>query len=328
MPGRRQKGIFMLDDKTIQNRLNLINKRLSVIKKVRQKSIKYLFKNIRLLAGKRIRGLLVLVTTEAACGRLTEPALNTAAAIELLHHATLIHDDIVDGAKKRRGDPTLNRQLGYEFSVLAGDYLLSRVNSMVFGQQNRELLRIFSEVVREICEGEIEEIYNRGNAGLVEKQYLEIIRKKTAALIRASVEAGAAAGGIKGRVKELAEFGTYAGMAFQIKDDILDMTSSSKHMGKPVGSDIKEGKATLPYILALRNSTNGAREKMKKLFERGRVKELIKAVRNAGGVEDADEKAAAYIYRAKKALRRAKLKYPAKKGLMEKIAEYVIERTY
>jgi geranylgeranyl pyrophosphate synthase len=318
----------MLDDKTIQNRLNLINKRLSFIREVRQKSIKFLFKNIRPLGGKRIRGLFVLITAEAACGRVTEPALNTAAAIELLHHATLIHDDIVDGAKKRRGAATLNRRLGYEFSVLAGDYLLSRVNSMIFGQQNRGLLRIFAEVVREICEGEIEEIFNKGNAELGEKQYLEIIRKKTASLIRASVEAGAVTGGIKGRVKELAEFGTYAGMAFQIKDDILDMTSSVKNMGKPVGGDIKEGKATLPFILALRNSSNGAKERMKALFRRGRVKELIKAVKNAGGMEDAEEKAAAYIYRAKKALRRAKLKYGAKKGLMEKIADYVIERNY
>jgi geranylgeranyl pyrophosphate synthase len=318
----------MLDNSAIKSRLNLINNRLAFIKKARQKSIKFLFKNIKLTSGKRIRGLLVLLTSEAVCGKVRENAVNTAAAIELLHHATLIHDDIVDNSGKRRGEETLNKKLGYEFSVLSGDYLLSRVNAMIFGQNDRELLRVITGSVIEICEGEIEEIYNKGNAGLGESQYLEIIKNKTAALIRASVEAGAVTGGIKGRVKELAEFGVYTGMAFQIKDDILDMTSSAGKLGKTAGSDIKEGKATLPYILALRNSSNGAKKRMKALFTAGRAKELIKMVKDAGGIRDAEEKALAYIYRAKSALRRAKLKYTAKKELMEKLADYVIERNY
>jgi geranylgeranyl pyrophosphate synthase len=318
----------MLENSVIKSRLNLINKRLGFIKKARQKSIKFIFKNIRLMSGKRVRGLLVLLTAEAVCGKISQGAINTAAAIELLHHATLIHDDIVDNSKKRRGDETLNKKLGYEFSVLTGDYLLSRVNSIIFGQNDREIFRIITECVMEICEGEIEEIYNRGNSGLGEKQYLEIIRKKTAALIKASVEAGAVSGGMKKGIKDLSEFGAYMGMAFQIKDDILDMTASAEKLGKPAGSDIKEGKATLPYILALRNSTNGAKDRMRVLFEKGKAKELIKIVREAGGISDAEEKALAYIYRAKSALRRAKLKYPAKKEIMEKLADYVIERNY
>lgn len=318
----------MLDSGIIKNRLDLINKRLGFIKKARQKSIKFIFKNIRLMSGKRIRGLLVLLTAEAVCGKIGQGAINTAAAIELLHHATLIHDDIVDNSKKRRGDETLNKKLGYEFSVLTGDYLLSRVNSLIFGQNDRNIFRIITECVMEICEGEIEEIYNKGNSGLGEKQYLEIIRKKTAALIRASVEAGAAAGGMKTPVNELSEFGAYMGMAFQIKDDILDMTASAERLGKSAGSDIKEGKATLPYILALRNSTNGAKKKMRALFEAGRAKELIRIIKEAGGISDAEEKALAYIYRAKTALRKAKLKYAAKKEIMAKLADYVIERNY
>jgi geranylgeranyl pyrophosphate synthase len=318
----------MLDNSVIKNRLNLINKRLAFIKMSRQKSVRFLFKNITLMSGKKIRGLLVLLTAEAACGRVSNEAINTAAAIELLHHATLIHDDIVDNSKKRRGDETLNRKLGYEFSVLTGDYLFSKVNALIFGQNDMNVLRIITECVIEICEGEIEEIYNKGNSALGEKQYLEIIRKKTAALIRASCEAGAASAGVKHRMKDLAEFGTYLGMAFQIKDDILDMTSSSRKLGKPAGSDIKEGKATLPYILALRNSANGEKKKMMRLFEAGRAVELVRLVKEAGGISDAEEKALAYIYRAKKALRRAGLKCPAKKDIIEKLADYVIERNY
>jgi geranylgeranyl pyrophosphate synthase len=318
----------MLDNSEIKSRLKLINERLGFIKKARQKSIKFLFNNIKLMSGKRIRGLFVLLTSEAVCGRIRQSAVNTAAAIELLHHATLIHDDIVDNSRKRRGDETLNKKLGYEFSVLTGDYLFSRVNALIFGQNNRELFRIITNCVMEICEGEIEEIYNKGNAGLGEKQYLEIIRKKTAALIRASVEAGAASGGMKTVPGELAEFGIYTGMAFQIKDDILDMTSSCKKLGKQAGSDIKEGKATLPYILALRNSANGVKKKMKRLFARGRAKELIKMIKAAGGISDAEEKALAYIYRAKRALRRARLRHNAKKEMLEKLADYVIERSF
>jgi len=318
----------MLDNSEFKSRLVLINKRLAYIEKARHKSIRFLFKNIKLMSGKRVRGLLVLLTCEAVCGKIRSGAINTAAAIELLHHATLIHDDIVDNSRKRRGDETLNKKLGYEFSVLTGDYLLSRANSLIFGENDRDLLRIMTESVIEICEGEIEEVYNKGNAGLAEHQYLEIRRKKTASLIRASVEAGLLAGGAKGRNKDLAEFGVYLGMAFQIKDDILDMTSSVRKLGKTAGSDIREGKATLPYILALRNSANGGREAMKKLFERGNVKKLIEKIKNAGGIRDAEEKALAYVYRAKTALRRAKLKYPAKKELIEKLADYVIERNY
>ncbi len=318
----------MLESTEIKSRINQINKRLGFFYKTRQKSIQFIFRNIKLMSGKRVRGLLVLLACEAACGKAKESALNTAAAVEFLHHATLIHDDIVDNSRKRRGEETLNKKLGYEFSVLTGDYLLSKVNAIIFGENDREIFRIITECVIEICEGEIEEVYNKGNARLNEKQYLEIIRKKTAALIRASVEAGAAAGGMKKRQKELAEFGTYLGMAFQIKDDILDMTATSRRLGKPAGSDIKEGKATLPYILALRNSTNGEKEKMIRLFETGRARELIKLIKKAGGISDAEEKALAYIYRAKRALRKANLKFTAKKEIMEKLADYVIERTF
>jgi octaprenyl-diphosphate synthase len=318
----------MLEKSEFKSRLNLINKRLAYLEKARNKSIRFLFKNIKLMSGKRVRGLLVLLTCEAACGKIRSGAVNTAAAIELLHHATLIHDDIVDNSGKRRGDKTLNKKLGYEFSVLTGDYLLSRANSLIFGENDRDLLRVITESVIEICEGEIEEVYNKGNSGLGEHQYLEIIGKKTASLIRASVEAGLVAGGSNGRNRDLAEFGIYLGMAFQIKDDILDMTSSFKKLGKTAGSDIKEGKATLPYILALRNTANGGKEALKRLFERGNAKKLIEKIKDAGGIRDAEEKALAYVYRAKSALRRAKLKYPAKKELIEKLADYVIERNY
>jgi len=322
----------MINNKAIKNKVNLINRRLNRMRKAGPKSVRFLFKQMKLMSGKRIRGLLVLLTAEINT-KPKQSAFNTAVAMELLHNATLIHDDIVDNSPKRRGGRTLNRKLGHEFSVLAGDYLFSGVTSIVFRENNRELLRLFTEAIRDVCEGEIEEVYNKNRAGLPEKHYLGIISKKTASLMQASVEAGAVLGGIKGAgLKSLKSFGRNMGMAFQIKDDILDITSSSKKLGKPAASDIKEGKVTLPLILALKKAGKNSRKKIQRVLnsrnDTEKVKQAAAIIRRFGGIALAEQKAAEYLVKAKAALKRVKAKNKAKKRMLEELAEYAINRNY
>lgn len=317
----------MFNDVDIKRKLVLLKKNIIFIRKIKQKSIRYIFRNFKLLSGKSIRGLLVLTTAEALSGKINRASINTAIAIELLHQATLIHDDIIDNSYKRRGDLTLNKKIGYELSVLTGDFLFSYVNRLIFNQKLPLLLKIFTDTVKDICEGEIEEIYNKNNISLKETQYFEIIRKKTASLIRASVLCGSIFAGCNSN-KFLADYGLYTGIAFQIKDDILDMSSSSKKLGKPVGSDIKEGKATLPFILALKNADNKEKKVMKNLFKKRKIKQLIKFIKKNNGIKDSFLIAQNYISKAKKQLNKVKFKNIKNKLQLEKIADYVINRNY
>ncbi len=317
----------MFNDDNIKKKLNLLKRSISYIKKNKQKSIKYIFKNFKLLSGKNIRGLLVLITAEGLSGKINMPVINTAIAIELLHHATLIHDDIVDNSYKRRGDLVLNRKIGYELSVLTGDYLFSYVNRLIFEQNIFLLYKIFSETVKDICEGEIEETYNRNNPFLKESEYFEIIKKKTASLIKASVLCGSALAN-KNLNKYLSDYGFYAGIAFQIKDDILDISSNLGKLGKSVGSDIKEGKATLPFILALKNANSMDKKVMKKLFLKNNIKKLISLIKKNNGIKNAFLVAQNYILKAKQQLNNVKFVNMRSKLQLEKIADYIINRNY
>ena len=262
-------------DKT-KRKILLINRKIAKIKKTKNKSVSLVLKRARLMQGKRLRGLITLMAAELKLKSAGSTALNAAAAMEILHSATLIHDDIIDNSKTRRGGPALASSLGYDFSVIAGDYLFSYVTSMVLSEKNWKLMGIFAAAVRDICEGELEEIYNRGNYSLSEKQYFSIINRKTASLMKASALCGAAAGGITGRnCSLLSAFGQDFGMAFQIRDDILDIISTGRVLGKPAGSDIKEGKATLPFIYALKSAGPREKQAMVSAFKKGDVKKTI-----------------------------------------------------
>ncbi|MCX8093498.1 MAG: polyprenyl synthetase family protein [Candidatus Goldbacteria bacterium] len=317
----------MFDDSDIKKKLTLLKKNIYYIKKNKSKSIKYIFKNFKLLSGKNIRGLLVLITAEGLSGKINMPVINTAIAIELLHHATLIHDDIIDNSYKRRGELALNRKIGYELSVLTGDYLFSYVNRLILKQNIYLLYKIFSDAVKDICEGEIEEIYNKNNPFLKESEYFQIIKKKTASLIRASVLCGSVLA--KNTIdKNLSDYGLYTGIAFQIKDDILDISSDSEKLGKPVGSDIKEGKATLPFILALKNAISEEKKIMRKLFLRKNIKKLIFFIKKNNGIIDSLNIARNYIYRAKELLNNIRFKSNKSKIQLERMADYIINRNY
>ena len=321
----------MLKNNEIKKRINLINKKLLSASKTSSESLSYVMGNMELTSGKRVRGLLVILASEIKGGKTTAAAVNTAAAIELLHNATLIHDDIVDYADKRRGKSALYKKIGYEFSVLSGDYLFSLFMQLILMNNSIELFRVFAEAVAAVCEGEIDEVYYKNNANIGRKRYYGLIEKKTGALITASVKAGACLAGLKGRpLARLAEFGRCLGAAFQIKDDILDVTGSGKTLGKPAGHDIIEGKVTLPLIIALENAPKKESAAVKRFFTTGRAAAersvIIAFIKKYGGIEAAEAEAERLIKKALLCLEEPAFKN--KKELLQEIAKYVINRSH
>lgn len=205
--------------------------------------------------GKRIRPVLVLLIAKAT-GQCQQKHHLTAAIIELIHTATLLHDDVIDTSSLRRGKPTANSIWGNTASVLTGDYLFSRAFEMMVEIQSLKALNILATASNEIATGELMQLSNAHNPELSIKAYLETIEYKTAKLFEAACEVPAVINQASPKVQHACKrFGTLLGMAFQITDDIIDYTSTSKEMGKNIGDDLSDGKMTLPLIYALETTT-------------------------------------------------------------------------
>lgn len=203
--------------------------------------------------GKRIRPALYLMCARGGVPNQAQ-LLPMAVAIELIHMATLVHDDIIDNAATRRGRPTANARWGNHSSVLTGDYLFAKAFSAIILAQ-KDMLKILTDVICNICEGEIVQLKEAFNANQNEADYRLRVAQKTADFIAASCELGAISGGLDEKsVIQVREYGYALGMAFQITDDILDITASAEQLGKPVGNDLRQGIVTLPAIYALKNS--------------------------------------------------------------------------
>lgn len=203
--------------------------------------------------GKMLRPMLALLVAEA-CGGVTEDTLRFAAAAELLHNATLLHDDVVDGAVERRGVPTAAKLLGGGPAVLIGDYWLVNCMTEVLGaaHEPERVLRIFAQTLHHLTEGELLQMEKAGKGDTTEADYLRIVYGKTASLFEATATAAAiSARASDAQVKAVGQFARLLGTAFQIKDDILDYCEASAALGKPVGLDLKEQKITLPLLCAL-----------------------------------------------------------------------------
>ena len=255
-------------------------------------------------AGKRLRpGLLFL-----SAGNKSNPGLVSAGvAIELIHVATLLHDDVIDQSDTRRGIETVNCRWNNLVSVLMGDYLFAKSFKLLVDSGQPRLLEQFSRATQRVSIGELNQVYATGNFDLAETAYMNIIADKTAALFSCACEAGAICdGGDEIKVEALREFGECLGIAFQITDDLLDLIGESTKTGKQLGSDIREGWPTLPLIYALRNGGNYYKDQLVKLhkqgFDQGEFEEVVKFVRDAGGIDYADSQARVYSERAKKAV--------------------------
>ena len=251
--------------------------------------------------GKRLRPALLLLT----CGALgfSGPArFSLAAVVEFIHTATLLHDDVVDESTLRRGRATANETFGNPASVLVGDFLYSRAFQMMVDQGDMRVMEILSEATNVIAEGEVLQLMNMHDASLNEEGYLRVIRSKTAKLFEASARLGAVLAR-SGPALELAcaNYGQALGTAFQVIDDVLDYTGDASEMGKNLGDDLREGKATLPLIVAMQRGSEGQAQAVRHAIENGSVEslpEIIAIVRETGALDATREAAAAEAQRA------------------------------
>ena len=229
--------------------------------------------------GKRIRPVLVLLCSEL-CGYSGPRCVQVAAAVELLHTATLLHDDVVDLSELRRGRPSVNAIWGNRRAVLGGDFFYARASSMIVEDGNLDILWIFADTIRSMAEGELLQLEHSFDATVTETHYFSVIERKSAVLLSAACEAGAILGGVtRGERRKLAEFGREAGLAFQLRDDALDYEAGQDVLGKRPHTDIREGKVTLPLLLALKRCTLGEREAVSEVLKNAaRLSELAPEV--------------------------------------------------
>ena len=228
--------------------------------------------------------------------------------VELLHSATLIHDDVIDSADTRRGRPSANSRWGNHRSVLTGDWLYMQSFQMALEERNFRILDILIDLTQKMVEGELIQLSKIGRIDVTEEDALRLATYKTACLFSGCARLGAVLGGLEGKEEQaLADYGRYAGLAFQLVDDLLDFTASAQQLGKPVLSDLKEGKVTLPLIYAMENGHRDAREMVARVLEEKefvsvRPETLVSLVHESGALDRARNLAQDYALRAKACL--------------------------
>jgi geranylgeranyl diphosphate synthase type I len=299
-----------------------------------QKSTQHLIK----AGGKKIRPSLVVLSSEAVGGN-AEDALKTAAAVELIHTFSLIHDDIMDKDDMRRGKPSVHILWGEPMAILAGDTLFSKAFETVLetpidGVTYERVVNALKTVVDsciKICEGQASDMCFEGNFEVSEDQYMNMIYKKTGALIAAATRSGAIiGGGTPEQVEILSEYGRLVGLAFQIQDDYLDVISDEENLGKPVGSDIVEGKMTLMVVHALSKASDDDKEELVSILkadhEDTNVKRALEIFEKYGSINYARDIALENVDTAKNLLKT--LDESEAKVALEMIADYVLQRNH
>jgi octaprenyl-diphosphate synthase len=277
--------------------------------------------------GKQLRPMFVFLTA-GVCGTINESTYRGASLIELLHTASLVHDDVVDDSNYRRGFFSVNALWKNKIAVLVGDYLLARGLSLSLENGDHDLLGIGNKAVRDLSEGELLQIEKARRLDITEAVYFEIIRQKTASLISACCAMGArSANAPAGMIETARLFGEKVGIAFQIKDDLFDYGTAE--VGKPLGIDIKEKKMTLPLIYALNHASSGDKRRMINTIknhsdEPKRVNEVIEFVKASGGIEYAARAMADYVRQAQALLNT--LPVSVYRHSLEGLVEYTIAR--
>ncbi len=315
---------------TVRPDLDAVQAALADITSSQAPYVQRLVQHVRGFGGKRLRPALVILSgravDDAAVG---EVHARVGAVVELIHTATLVHDDILDGALIRRMRPTLHSLEGTEISVLLGDFLLASAYAEAASLEDRLASRYLSKITRLVCQGEMLQIHNRGNLDLELDAYLEIIEKKTAVLYAASCEVGARyAGGSDEVVQALHDYGMHLGIAFQIVDDVLDLTGDEEVVGKSLGTDLERCKLTLPLIHFLRSAPAADVAPVRRALEAGRGAEEAGAIRAAvvasGSVDHAMAEARRRLSEAEQLLD-AVPPSPARETLAA-VARYVLSR--
>ncbi len=251
--------------------------------------------------GKRLRPALLLLTC-GALGYCGDQRFNLAAVVEFIHTATLLHDDVVDDSAMRRGNATANDTFGNPASVLVGDFLYSRAFQMMVEARNMKIMEVLADATNVIAEGEVLQLMNMHNASLDETSYLHVIRSKTAKLFEASARVGAILAGASPELEEAsAQYGQALGTAFQVIDDVLDYAGDVAVMGKNIGDDLREGKATLPLISAMQRGTQSQKAVVQLAIETGAsdmLGQVIEIVNETGALDFSRQAAAQEARRA------------------------------
>jgi octaprenyl-diphosphate synthase len=261
----------------------------------------------RMLAagGKRLRPRITLLAAEA-CGGNAAEHLHLAAYMELIHVATLIHDDVVDNATTRRGVNATAVDYGNRVSVLAGDYLFAWIFKNVTLNYPHPIPNVLSATLADICDGEVLQLQALGNLDLPLETYVEIARKKTASLFAASARCGAIMGGGDARqIDALCEFGESFGIAFQMKDDLLDMVADERSLGKPAANDLTERKTTIPLIAALASGNGGFRAEVRRFYDGGAndaIPAIVDGIAREGGLDATRVQIGRFVELARNAL--------------------------
>ncbi len=293
--------------KNIQKDLNKVEEGLKLFSHSSNKLISeintYLFQKV----GKRIRPSLLMLCSKLLGYQGNEHIL-MSTLVEAIHTASLIHDDIIDNSKVRRGKESVHEKWGPNITVLLGDYLYIKSISLSLHSQHRQIIHILTDTSAKMIEGELNEYYMSGNLDLAEEDYLDIINKKTASLFSASCQIGGVLGqASKREEKFMIEFGKNLGMSFQIIDDLLDFTGDEKTLGKPILSDISEGRITLPIIYTLHNDGRANRKRVteflkEKNLEKNSKEEILEIVKSNGALDYTYKKAEGFSLRSKETI--------------------------
>ena len=258
--------------------------------------------------GKRLRALLTLGSAKMCGYSKGTRDINLAACVELIHAATLMHDDVIDNGSLRRGKKTLNKIWDNHSSILVGDYLLSRCFEMIVDDGNLEVLKLLSSTSSKIAQGEVLQLQHQGEVDMLEETYLKIISAKTAELFAAATKVGGILSDVKNKEKEALEFyGRNLGLTFQIADDTLDYNSELKLFGKKIGQDFYEGKITLPIILLFQKAQHKEKETLKNIFSKnertsGDLDYTLSIIKKYNVIKDCYQKAQHYINLASNSL--------------------------
>lgn len=294
--------------KPIEKQLNELEDRFRSIIETDVMLIKEIFNHIIATKGKRIRPMLLFLCSNLL-GKPTKKTLEAATIVELLHTATLIHDDVVDNSDLRRGAPSINSIWENKISVLIGDYLFAEVLYNLTKLNDQKMLEIISNITRLMSQGELLQMEKAHDFQMDEKIYFRLISNKTASLTAATCQLGGLSSTQPDpdHVENLRVFGENLGIAFQIKDDLLDYDGSAKKLGKPIGKDLLENIITLPILYSLNQTNENTRRRMFSILEDGKYDQkeiIIQFIEENGGLEYANHQAELYIQRAQKCLDR------------------------
>ncbi|RPF55767.1 polyprenyl synthetase family protein [Aquisalibacillus elongatus] len=278
--------------------------------------------------GKRIRPIFVLLAAKFGHGQKNQ-MIDVAVALELIHMASLVHDDVIDRSMVRRGKPTVNKKWNNGTAIYTGDYIFARTLELLKPFKNNRLHTVLSNTIHDLCIGEIEQIRDKFNIQQNEFTYFKRIKRKTALLIASSTQMGAIASGVEPSTERLLkQYGYHIGMSYQIMDDILDFTSTEKDLGKPVGSDLLNGHITLPTLFAMEDPT--IFEAVKAYFNEDvhelSIEEVIQTIKQSNAIEQSYNISQRYLQKAFNTLK--ELPDIEAKNLLEDIAEYLGQRKF